>query len=140
MMLRAILQRSEGDDQGTPGRLICPVFSGLTMELPDRLNRQDESCIPAGVYDVRWTLSPRLKRWTYEIMNVPGRGGIRLHSGNLAGDKIKGYLSHSLGCPLVGAYLGAIKGQRAVLLSKPTVAKFERALDHQPFTLEIRNA
>lgn len=139
-MDKALLQRMLSDDQGTPGRFALPPFFCYSMELPDRLNRPGASCIPVGTYDVRWTLSPRLKRWTYEIMSVPGRGGIRIHAGNLAGDKSLGMLSHSLGCPLFGARIGTIKRQRAVLTSQPTVANFERFMDHKPFSLEVRNA
>ena len=52
------------------------------------------NCIPAGTYEVRLTWSPRFKRWLPEVMNVPGRTGIRIHAGN--------YPQNTKGCILVG--------------------------------------
>lgn len=103
------------------------------------------SRIPAGEFDVRWTLSPRLRKFTYEILGVPGRSGIRIHEGNFAGDASRGWNADSLGCPLVGDSIGALQNknrvaQRAVLRSLPTLARLERALEHRAFRLEIRNA
>lgn len=73
-----------------------------SQELPWRNNTAQISCIPPGDYDLRWTRSPRLSAdkgvdvYTWEIMNVPGRGGIRIHAGNYAGVK----LADSKGCPM----------------------------------------
>ena len=51
--------------------------------------------IPAGTYEVRLTYSPRFKKDLPLLMNVPGRTGIRIHTGNKP--------EHSQGCILVGA-------------------------------------
>ena len=37
-----------------------------------------ETRIPEGIYDVKWTESPRFGH-TFEIMNVPGYTGVRFH-------------------------------------------------------------
>lgn len=50
------------------------------------------TAIPAGVYEVRVTYSPRFKRMMPLIVGVPGFSGIRIHGGNKA--------KHTLGCPL----------------------------------------
>lgn len=136
----AVIARRRFDDQGTPGIFVSPRFSCYTLELPWRDDAPQLSCIPAGVYDVVWSQSPRLRIFTYEILNVPGRGGIRIHSGNLAGDKSKGFLSDSLGCPLLGNAFGTLNGQRAVLVSRPAVTAFESAMQRKPFRLVIKDA
>ena len=51
--------------------------------------------IPAGTYEVRLTYSPRFKKDLPLLMNVPGRTGIRIHTGSKP--------EHSQGCILVGA-------------------------------------
>ena len=66
------------------------------LELQWLDNAPQVSCIPTGDYKLKWTLSNRFKRHMWQVMDVPGRAGIRIHSGNYAGDK----LSDSLGCPL----------------------------------------
>jgi hypothetical protein len=38
--------------------------------------------IQAGTYDMRWSLSPKFKTKTLEIMGVPDRYGIRIHPCN----------------------------------------------------------
>jgi len=50
--------------------------------------------IPAGVYKVGLTYSPRFKHDMWEVLNVPGFSGIRIHTGNTAED--------TEGCLLVG--------------------------------------
>jgi hypothetical protein len=137
--VRVILRQST-DDQGTFGVLTAGTLQLFTLELPDRNNASGRSCIPPGEYPVRWTRSPRLKKFTYEILGVPGRAGIRIHGGNFAGDTSKGYISHSLGCPLLGERIGRVNGQRAVLNSRSAVARFERYLAGAAFTLEVKNA
>ena len=51
--------------------------------------------IPAGTYEVCMTYSPRFKKDLPLLMNVPGRTGIRIHTGSKP--------EHSQGCILVGA-------------------------------------
>lgn len=137
--MHAIL-RQITDDQGTVGSLTIGDLRLFTLELPDRNNASNRSCIPSGKYQVRWTRSPRLKKYTYEILGVPGRAGIRIHGGNFAGDVSKGFISHSLGCPLLGERVGRINGQRAILNSRSAVARFEKYLAGAPFVLEVKNA
>lgn len=44
------------------------------------------TAIPKGRYKVVWTYSNRFKRYTLELLNVPGFTGIRIHAGNTAED------------------------------------------------------
>lgn len=103
-------------------------FFCYTLELPWRENQRQISCIPTGRYDCIWQRSPKFG-WTYQITNVPNRTRILIHSGNLS--------KHTYGCVLLGKSKGLLAGQNAVLSSKPTVSKFARMMDKQPFTLEV---
>ena len=51
--------------------------------------------IPGGTYPVSVTFSPRFQKNLPLIDNVPGRSGIRIHTGSLP--------EHSKGCVLVSA-------------------------------------
>lgn len=53
-----------------------------------------KTAIPAGRYRLVWDYSPKFKKKTLHIMDVPGYDGIRFHGGNHASD--------SLGCLLCG--------------------------------------
>lgn len=139
-MRTARLQRSPSTDQGTFGRLVTDGFAAYSGELPDRGNARGLSCIPPGDYRVVWVMSPRLKRYTYRLLDVPDRDGVLKHSANLFGDKLKGYVAQLEGCISLGEAIGAINGQAALLRSKPAIRRFEAHMGHAPFLLEIRNA
>lgn len=137
-MRRVKIQRGKSTDQGTSGLITTDSGkSWFTLELPWLDNKSGVSCIPAGEYKVLWTKSPRLHKYTYEIVNVPGRGGIRMHSGNFAGSPP--YLTHSLGCPLIGCRVGVMNKQLAILGSKIAVMMFENEMERKPFILEIKD-
>ena len=134
------ITRTKSSHQGTFG--VAYVNSKqwwYSLELPWLDNTPQISCIPVGKYTVKWTYSPTFKKYTYQIMNVPGRGGIRIHSGNWAGLHGK-YKSHSKGCPLFGTKAGILAGQMAVLGSKIAVMQFEKYFNKRTFILEVSNA
>jgi hypothetical protein len=136
-MTRVGLRRLAHGEQGTKGVMILPegVFCN-TLELPWRDNRPNISCIPCGEYDVQVRQSPRFGR-VYHVQHVPGRSWILAHSGSLAGDVAKGYISDVEGCILLGKYFGKLAGQLAVLVSRPTVRQFMERLEAQPFRLLV---
>ena len=138
--MRAVLERLESSDHGTFGRLTMPGLSLFTGELPDRGNAPSISRIPAGIYPVRWTWSPRFKRFMYLVDEVPDRTGVRFHSANLMGDASLGFRCQLNGCIAPGERLGWMDGQKAVLLSAPAVRRFETLMNGKPFELEIRDA
>lgn len=76
---------------GTPGVI---YFNGVdicsSLELPWKNNHRNISCIPSGKYPIQFTFSPHFHRKTIELMNVPGRSGIRIHAAN--------YLHELKGC------------------------------------------
>lgn len=138
-----ILSRTSTGDEGTTGSLGAVddeggEFSCLTLELPWRDNAPSISCIPAGEYECRFTWSNGLKRWCYILADVPGRSGVRIHSGNYGGDKAKGLRSHIQGCILLGGYFARNKdGQLGIFDSISTVREFQDFMGEQPFTLRI---
>ena len=66
------------------------VFMCRTLELPWKNNKRGISCIPVGSYSMRFTKSAKFPRGTWQIMDVPGRSGIRIHTAN--------YLRQLRGC------------------------------------------
>lgn len=94
---------------------------GLTQDMSEeeikRVKVYGETAIPAGVYTVKMTYSPKYKRMMPEVLNVPGYSGIRIHSGNTAKD--------SLGCILLGRNTKV----GMVTESRKTCKEFERLLE-----------
>lgn len=72
-----------------------------------------ETAIPAGRYSVAATYSPKFRKVTVQILNVPGFEGIRLHQGV--------HPRHSFGCPLIslrrGGTPGTLAGMRPGILT-----------------------
>lgn len=77
----------------TPGafyykdNLLC-----YSLELPWLCNEVNISCIPRGIYKLKLTFSPRFKRQLWEVLNVPNRSGIRIHSANIV-DELEGCIA-----------------------------------------------
>lgn len=116
---------------GTFGVIQFPGESLYTVERPWLENRGGVSCIPTGLYRCRWTLSPRLKKFTYEVLNVPNRTGIRIHAAN--------FPNQVIGCIALGERIGTIDGRSALLLSAPAVRRFNLTMAQKEFQLEVRN-
>ncbi len=136
-MKRAILKRTETGPEGTFGVLIVDDLAFHALELPDHDNARYISCIPAGLYKVEWTYSPKYGRMMYQVQNVPHRSGIRMHSANWAGEKSLGLRSQLLGCIALGLRKGTIYGQKAVAASRSAIKQFEDHMNGQPFELLI---
>lgn len=85
--------------------------------------------IPCGVYPLKYTYSPRFERKTFEVF-VPGRNGIRVHSGNSVND--------SRGCILLGCNYKVYSTRRVLLEnSLSAVSAFERTLSEFPASEEF---
>lgn len=69
------------------------VFECKSLELPWRDNQKQVSCIPADEYKLRKIHSPKHGD-CFEIIGVPGRSNIEIHSAN--------YFSDLLGCVAPG--------------------------------------
>ena len=66
------------------------LLKGQVYRFPSLENA--DFLIPEGNYQVVRTWSPKFRKWLPELMNVPGRSGIRIHRGTLP--------EHSTGCIL----------------------------------------
>ena len=89
-----------------------------------------KTAIPYGTYEIKWTYSPRFKKYTPQLMNVPQFEGIRIHAGNSSTD--------TEGCLL----LGENKKVGIVLNSRATINKFyqiiKEACSNGKVTIEIK--
>lgn len=89
-----------------------------------------KTAIPYGIYEIKWTYSPRFKRYTPQLMNVPSFEGIRIHAGNTSAD--------TEGCLI----LGKNKQVGKVLNSRATINKFypiiKNACSNGKVTIEIK--
>ena len=87
------LTRQTTDGNAVNGTLILPlgkdVLHVATLENADHL-------IPAGIYPLKMSYSPKFNKRMPEICDVPERTGIRIHTGTLP--------EHSTGCILVSSF------------------------------------
>ena len=93
------------------GQYTCDTIEDKVRDLSKEKKVYGETAIPYGTYKVRWTYSPKFKKYMPLIEDVPYFAGIRIHSGNTAKD--------SLGCIIVGEN----KQKGMVLNSRATVNK-----------------
>lgn len=96
-------------------------FRCVTLELPNKDNNSNVSCIPRGTYVCeKWT-SPS-KGECLRILDVPNRTDVLVHAGN--------YTSQILGCCLVGDSLTDMNadGILDVTNSKKTLEKLLAAI------------
>ena len=158
-MLKVIIQRQQSRDDGTLGNLtiVGKPFTAYTIELSDRGNVNDISCILPGTYTVSWVNHP-VHGWCWQLMNVAGRQAILIHSANLAGNTEQGYVKQVLGCIAMGSGVGMfLKGQtfhvegpngpdvepltrdqRGITGSVAALAAFNAVMGTANFSLEIR--
>ena len=102
----------------------------VTLERNWLDNQANVSCIPAGTYHCVKRLYHKHGYWTFEVMGVPGRTSILLHSGNTEDD--------SMGCILIGESFGVLKEKTAILSSKEGFREFmERLKGQDEFVLVI---
>jgi hypothetical protein len=70
---------------------VCPyILEDAVREIPNKLVRtwkvKNETAIPVGTYLVEKTFSQRFGKFMYQLMNVDGFEGVRIHSGNTSHD------------------------------------------------------
>ena len=89
------LIRNPADGKAVRGRLFLVTesrFQEVLTPICDTLENADY-LIPALIYEVGVTMSPKFKRFLPVLRQVPGRSGIRIHRGTKP--------EHSNGCILV---------------------------------------
>jgi hypothetical protein len=132
----ATLTRLPGNHPQTVGHLVVKkgneTFDCRTIEREWKNNQKNISAIPKGTYTCKWTFSTKFMRYTYEVLNVPNRSGIRIHSGS--------YWFDIQGCILLGTHYADFNkdGIADLVNSRTTVKSFESFLDKKDFTLIIK--
>lgn len=98
--MKLVLSRAWLTEQSTIGPLVCDD-KRLCFVLEDKYRGDDpankvagKTAIPCGAYEVVITHSPRFGVDMPLLLNVPGFSGVRIHTGNRAGD--------TEGCLIVG--------------------------------------
>lgn len=103
------LTRTVRSQFGTFGKLETGSFECASLERPHDI--VDHPCIPAGEYDVDWTDVHPHHNPCYEIMRVPGRTAILIHSAN--------WYQELLGCVAPGARAEEVVDIEGKHLGKP---------------------
>lgn len=132
------LYRKVFTDKAVYGELETATgWSCKTLELPWRNNSPLISCIPTGEYRCLWTRSARLSLlsnkevYTYEVLGVPSRAGIRIHPAN--------FTTQLRGCIALGKALTDIDADGILDLtdSKRTTDTFNQLMQTKPFVLLV---
>ncbi len=143
-MTTVTMTRRRGDE-------VAPTISDLdinglvVLERPRAPAAQDYApdgkphpCIPAGEYAVVWTENVHpLHPFCYEVMNVPGRSAILIHSAN--------WIRELLGCLAPGTKAEIVEGdyegqhvkELGVSNSKAALGMLQDILCRKDFTLVI---
>lgn len=140
----AHLIRLEESDHGTFGLFAIDGVHWNSLELPNRNNKSNISCIPEGEYICKTRYSPSFRKTLYMLQNVKDRSFILIHGANFAGDKRKGYQSHLAGCIALGKSKGLAKNkygnmQKAILNSQKAIREFMNIADNKDFKLIIKD-
>lgn len=138
----ATLIRQTSDEQGTFGIFTINEKSYFSLELPNKNNQPNISCVPTGEYNVFLRFSPHFKKNLYCLHNVPNRSTILIHGANFAGDEELGYQTHLQGCIALGKSKGRALNkykqmQKCIFTSQPALDDFMEDLDGQDFILRI---
>ena len=81
------------------GKYIADTLEDTFRDLTKQKKVYGETAIPAGVYQVKVTMSNRFKKLMPILIDVPGFEGVRVHAGNKPED--------TEGCILIGVKASA---------------------------------
>lgn len=140
----ARLTRTPSTDEGTFGVFVVGGLVLQSLELPNRNNKSNISCVPTGTYEVSMRYSPNFKKKLYWLNNVKDRSFVLIHGANFAGDTELGYQTHLQGCIALGKSKGSAlnkfqKRQRCIFGSQQAVREMMDYLNNKPFTLIIED-
>ena len=133
------LHRINSTDEGTFGIIMFKNKYLFTLELPNRDNKPNISCIPTGIYDVSLRYSPHFHKKLYHLHNVLNRSYIMIHPANFAGDVSKGYKSQLSGCIALGKEIGKINNLHVILNSCLAFNEFYDIMRGKDFKLKVSN-
>jgi len=138
------LIRTESTAQGTFGILTIGDKSWFTLELPQRDNKPNVSCIPSGEYQCSLRYSPNFRKNLFCLQGVPNRSFILIHGANFAGDTTQGYQTHLQGCIAIGKSIGYAvnkfgKRQKCIIASQQALSEFMDFMNGENFTIRIED-
>ncbi len=124
-MKSATVFRKSGNEKQTNGIIQYGEYSAYSLERGWNNNQHGISCIPAGTYDCQWSFMPSHNKYHYQIMNVPDRDGIFIHSINFAGDL--------RGCVAIGNDVRDLNGDGEIDLvgSRDAITAFEKYMQDE---------
>lgn len=128
-MIEVHLDRFCYHPNGTLGVIDYEDERFWTIERPWLDNKPNVSCIPTGIYEMGWRVSPRFGE-TWHVKDVPDRTHILIHVANYSKD-VQGCIG--LGSSLMGDTV-------AVASSKNAVKRFEELTKGLEWRLIIENA
>ena len=131
-MERIIIRRAYFDDC-TIGRGSYKGFNFCVLELPDKGNQKNISCIPEGIHVAKKRFSPGKQYEVIEYVRIPNRTFIQAHYGN--------FTRQLLGCQLYGDGLKYLDGDDIIDItnSEKTIKKILSMLtDEDEFEIEIK--
>jgi hypothetical protein len=135
------LVRNISDEAGTYGVITCPSgLSFVTLELVWNNNIPFASCIPTGIYKVKWTKHP-IHGWVFQIMDVPNRSDCLIHSANIP-IQLKGCVALGKAIAIFnpGSFPGIDVPVKGINHSKEALTEFESEMLATDFELEIKNS
>lgn len=124
MKLQVIVNRFKLGDEYSLGHCYIKygqgdsVYVGCTLERGWKNNEKRISCVPKGVYPLRYEKSAKFKKHLWELYDVPGRSECKFHAAN--------YWYQLNGCIALGVKHKDIDGDSRpdVTSSKDTMKKF----------------
>lgn len=134
-MKRLRLERHAQNDFATYGNIIDADTRKelcVTLELPDRGNQHNVSCIPVGTYLVKVAESPKRGYPVPWIQQVPNRDDVQMHRGVLPGD--------TDGCVLLGTSFYRYNEGRGLTGSHAAFDRFMEYVGDGEFELTIVDA
>jgi|TARA_R110002020_G_scaffold147185_2_gene322334 hypothetical protein len=130
-MDKLTIKRVHKRDDCTLSVVIAGDFMCKMLELPDKGNKKNISCIPEGVYQAKKRISPGKGYEVIEYINVPNRTYIQMHYGN--------YTRQLLGCQLPGVEFKDLDGDGIPdITSTEDTLKEILAIMPNIFTIEIK--
>lgn len=130
MLKKINLKRLSTFEDGTFGVLLDDKIPfAVTLEKQWKDNKRFISCIPNGNYLCKRVVSPKFGE-VFQVMDVPNRGNILFHKGNLEAD--------TEGCILIGEQFETLNGRTAILQSGKGFTEFmDRLKDINAFELKV---
>ena len=135
--MKAVIVRKSDNGIETNGGLFIidndiVIYKCVTLELPDKNNQPQISCIPKGTYQcLKIGASAKIPYTHIAIQNVPKRSGVCIHKAN--------YVSQLRGCVALGKEFLDINGDKQLDVTASGVT-FDAFMNIVPdhFELEIK--